>query len=66
MGATDLALLDDGNRNFAELLHQLGLVLEQLEGLDGGGKTGGATADDRYADFNALILGIGGRGDDAF
>ena len=66
VGTTDLALLDHGHRDLAELLHQLGLVLEQLKGLDRGGETGRTTADDRYADFNALIFGIGGRNDDAF
>src|SRR5690606_31557706 len=66
VGAADLALLDYRDGNLAELLHQLRLLFKKLEGLDGGSETGGTAADDRYADFNALILGIGGRGDDAF
>ena len=59
----DLALLDHRDRDLAELLGQLRLVLEQLHQLVGAGEAGGAAADDRDADLDPLVLGIGRRAD---
>ena len=56
-----LALLDHRDRDLAELLGQLGLVLEQLQQLDRAGEPGRAAADDRDADLDPLLLGIGDR-----
>ena len=61
--AGDFALLDHRDRDFAELLGQLRLVLEQLHDLVGAGEPGGPAADDRDADLDALVLGIGRRAD---
>src|SRR5207344_10143 len=58
-----LALLDHRDRNFAELLGQLGLVLEQLHQLVGAGEPGGPAADDRDADLDSLVLGVRRRAD---
>ena len=63
VGAGDFALLDHRDRHFAELLGQLRLVLEQLHQLVGAGEAGRAAADDRDADLDALVLGIGRRAD---
>ena len=62
--AGDFALLDHRHRDFAELLGQLRLVLEQLHQFDRAGEPGGPAADDRDADLYPLILGIRGRADD--
>ena len=43
---------------------QLRLVLEQLRQADRAGEPGGAAADDRDADLDALVLGIGRRADE--
>ena len=59
----DFALLDHRDRDFAELLGQLRLVLEQLHELVGAGEAGGPAADDRDADLDALVLGVGRRAD---
>ena len=64
MRAGDLALLDHRHRHLAELLGQLGLVLEQLHQLDRAGEPGRAAADDRDADLDPLVLGIGRRADE--
>ena len=63
MRAGDFALLDDGDGDFAELLGQLRLVLEQLHDFVGAGEPGGATADDRDANLDALVLRVGRRAD---
>ena len=59
----DFALLDHRDRDFAELLGQLRLVLEQLHDFVGAGEAGGPAADDRDADLDALVLGVGRRAD---
>ena len=59
----DFALLDHGDRDFAELLGQLRLVLEQLHDLVGAGEAGGAAADDRHANLDALVLRVRRRAD---
>ena len=51
----DFALLDHRDRDFAELLGQLRLVLEQLHQFVGAGEPGGATADDRDADLDPIL-----------
>ena len=57
--ARGLALLDHRDRDLAQLLGQLGLVLQQLHELVRAGEPGGAAADDRHADLDPLLLGIG-------
>ena len=59
-----LALLDHRDRHLAELLGELRLVLEQLHQPDRAGEARGAAADDRDADLDALVLGIGRRTDE--
>src|SRR5262249_40562114 len=59
-----LALLDQGDRHLAELLGQLGLVLEQLHEPDRAGEAGRPAADDRHTHLDALLLGIGDPGDE--
>ena len=44
--------------HLAELLHQLGIVAEQLQQPVGAGEAGGAAADDRDADLDPLVLGV--------
>ena len=63
MRAGDFALLDHRDRDFAELLGQLRLVLEQLHQFDRAGEPGGPAADDRDADLDPLVGGIGRRSD---
>ncbi len=58
MPAARLGLLDHGDRDLAELLHQLGVVAQELEQAVGGGQAGGAAADDRHADLDQLVLGV--------
>ena len=60
----DLALLDHRHRHLAEALGQLRLVLEQLHDLDRAGEPRRPAADDRHADLDPLLLGIGGLGDE--
>ena len=64
MGAGHLALVEDGDRDLAELLGELGLVLEQLHDPDRAGEPGGPAADDRDADLDPLVLGVGDRPDE--
>src|SRR5262245_2678022 len=64
MGARNLALLDHRHRNLAELLGQLGIVLEQLQQPDRACEPGLAAADDRHADLDPLVLGVGRRSDE--
>ena len=59
-----LALLDHGDRDLAKLLGELGLVLEQLHDLDCAGEPGRAAADDRHADLDPLLFGVGGLADE--
>jgi hypothetical protein len=54
----DLALLDHRDGDLAELLRQLGVVLEQLKEADRAREPGLAAADDRDADLDPLVLGI--------
>ena len=63
VGAADLALLEHGDRDLAELLGQLRLVLEQLHDPVRAGEAGGAAADDHDPCLEALVLGIGRRAD---
>ncbi len=63
VGAGDFPLLDHGDRDFAELLGQLRLVLEQLHQFDRAGEPGGTAADDRDADLDPVVDGIGRRAD---
>jgi len=65
VGAGDFALLDHRDRDFAQLLGQLGLVLQQLHEFVGAGEPGGAAADDRDANLDALVHRIRRRRDDA-
>ena len=58
MSAAGLCLLDDRHRHFAEALHRLRIVAEQLQQAVGAGKAGGAAADDRHADLDQLVLGV--------
>ena len=64
MRARDLALLDHRDRHLAELLGQLRVVLEQLEQPDRAREPGLAAADDRDADLDPLVLGVGRRADE--
>ena len=64
VGAGGLALLDDRHRHLAELLGELGLVLEQLHRADRAGEARRAAAHDRDSDLDALLLGIGDPGDE--
>ncbi len=57
---TDLGLLDHGDRNFAQALHRLGVLAEQLQQPVGAGQPGCAAADDRNADLDSLILTVEG------
>jgi len=56
--AAHLALLDHGDRDFAELLGELRLVLEQLQQANRTREPRGAAADDRDADVDPLVLGV--------
>ena len=62
--APGLPLLDHRNRDLAQLLSQLGFVLEQLHQPDRAGEPGRAATDDRDADLDPLLLGIGDRCDE--
>ena len=64
MRAGHLALLDHGHRHLAELLGQLRVVLEQLQQPDGAGEPRLPAADDRDADLDPLVLGVGRRTDE--
>ena len=64
MGARDLALLEHGHRHLAERLHQLRVVLEQLQQPDRAREPGLAAADDRDADLDPLVLGVRQRPDE--
>ena len=67
MGAGNLALFNNRNRDFAELLGKFGTILEDNWSiLMAAAETGRAGTDDRGTYFNALVLGIGRPGDDAF
>ena len=59
-----LALLDQRHRHLAERLHQRLVLGEQLHQPDRAGEAGRAAADDRDADLDPLVLGIGGRADE--
>jgi hypothetical protein len=54
--AARLALLDDGNRNFAELLEQLLVFSEELQETVGRSQTSRPTTDNGDADFDELVL----------
>jgi hypothetical protein len=54
--AAGLALLDHRDGDLAEALHELGLVGEALEQPVRARQPGGATAHDRHADLDALVL----------
>ena len=56
--AGDLALLEHRHRHLAERLHQLRVVLEQLQQPDRAREPGLAAADDRDADLDPLVLGV--------
>ena len=56
--AAGLRLLDHRDRHFAEALHRLRIVAEQLQQAVGAGETRGAAADDRHADLDQLVLGV--------
>ncbi len=64
MRAGDAALLDHRDRHLAERLGQLRVVLEQLQQADRAGHARLAAADDRDADLDPLVLGIGRRADE--
>ncbi len=64
MRARLLALLDDGDRNVAEPLRDLGVLLEELAEADRAGEARGAGADDEDADLDALVDRVGGLGDE--
>ena len=55
----DAALLDHRHGHLAQRLHQLGVVLEQLQEPDRAGHAGLPAADDRDADLDPLVLRIG-------
>ena len=63
VGAAGLALLDHRDRDLAELLGQLRLVLEQLHDAVGAGEPGRPAADDDDAGLEALLRRIGRRTD---
>ena len=54
--AARLRLLDDRDRHFAQALHRLRVVAEQLQQAVGAGQPGRAAADDRDADLDQLVL----------
>ena len=56
--AAGLRLLDHRDRHFAEALHRLRIVAEQLQQAVGAGEARGAAADDRHADLDQLVLGV--------
>ena len=64
MRARDLALLEHRDRHLAERLHHLRVVLEQLQQPDRAREPGLAAADDRDADLDPLVLGVGGRSEE--
>ena len=54
-----LALLEHGDRNVAELLRQLRVLLEQLAEPDRTGEAGRACTDDEHADLDPLVSRVG-------
>ena len=58
-----LPLLDERDRDVAEPLRHLRLLLEQLTEPDRAGEAAGAAADDQDADLDPLVGGIGRRAD---
>ena len=56
--AAGLRLLDHRDRHFAEALHRLRVVAQQLQQAVGAGEAGGAAADDRHAHLDQLVLGV--------
>ena len=56
--AAGLGLLDDRHRHFAEPLHRLGVVGQQLQQAVGARQAGGAAADDHHAHLDQLVLGV--------
>src|SRR5579885_2377353 len=61
MRARLLALLEQGDRNVAEPLRRLRVVLEQLTEPDRARETSGAGADYEHADLDALVDRVGRR-----
>src|SRR6185312_14636958 len=53
-----LRLLDDRDRHFAEPLHRLRVVREQLQQAVRAGQARRAAADDRHADLDQLVLAV--------
>ena len=64
MRAGDAALLDHRHRDLAERLHQLRVVLEQLQQPDRARQPGLAAADDRDADLDPLVRIVRRRADE--
>ena len=64
MRARLLALLQDGERHVAELLREVGMLLEQLAEADRAREPGRPGADDEHADLDALVGRIGRLGDE--
>src|ERR1019366_5719912 len=56
--AAGLGLLDPRHGHFAEALHRLRIVGQQLQQAVGTGQARGAAADDRHADLDQLVLGV--------
>src|SRR6266702_3663896 len=63
MGAGLLPLLEDGHRNLAQTLADLGCIFEQLAEPDRAGEPGRAGADDQDADLDPLLRLTRRRGD---
>ena len=58
-----LSFLEQGDRNFAEPIRQLGMLLRQLAQPDRSGQTRRACADDQKADVDSLVDRVGRRDD---
>ena len=58
VAAAGLRLLDHRDRDLAQLLHRLRVVGQQLQQAVGAGEAGGAAADDRDADLDAVVLAV--------
>ncbi len=58
MPAAGLRLLDHRDRNLPQALHRLRVVGQQLQQAVRAGQARGATADDRDADLDQLVLGV--------
>jgi hypothetical protein len=56
--AAGFRLLDHRDRDLAELLQRLRVVGQQLQQAVGAGEPGGAAADDRDADLDAVVLAV--------